>query len=327
MAFYGIRFDFRNPAFAGTTMTQRYRAGIDMVEWADEKGFVVAILSEHHGSDDGYLPSALTMAAAMASRTENIRIRVAAVVPSFYDPVRLAEEVAVVDTIAGGRLDLVLTNGYVAGEFDMFGVPLSERAKRTTEAVEVLRAAWTGTPFEYRGRTLTVTPTPQQQPMRLTLGGSVPAAARRAARIGDDFMPSNAPLWEVYREELANLGKPDPGPYPGGDTSFVHVAHDTEAGFAAIAAYAMHESNAYGRWMAEAGLAGQGGGYTPFEDVEELRASGQYRVLTPKEVLAELAAKGPFAFLLLHPLMGGIPPELGWECLRLVESEVLPHAS
>jgi alkanesulfonate monooxygenase SsuD/methylene tetrahydromethanopterin reductase-like flavin-dependent oxidoreductase (luciferase family) len=67
VSFFGLRFDFRNPDFAGTTMAERYEAALDMAEWADRLGFVIIVLSEHHGSDDGYLPSPLVMAAAIAA--------------------------------------------------------------------------------------------------------------------------------------------------------------------------------------------------------------------------------------------------------------------
>jgi hypothetical protein len=137
-------------------------------------------------------------------------------------------------------------------------------------------------------------------------------------------MPSSPDLWDIYRDELAKLGKPDPGPYPGGDTSFFHVASDAEAGWQAIAPYAMHEVNSYGEWMEEAGLEGAGG-YQTVADAETLRKTGQYRVLTPDQLVAELKEKGPYGFAMFHPLMGGIPPELGWESLHLFEREVLPR--
>jgi alkanesulfonate monooxygenase SsuD/methylene tetrahydromethanopterin reductase-like flavin-dependent oxidoreductase (luciferase family) len=324
MALYGIRFDFRNPAMAGTSMTDRYRAALDMVEWADGLGFMIATLSEHHGSPDGYLPSPLPMAAAFAARTEQIRINVAAIVASFHDPIRLAEDIAVVDCIAGGRLDIVITNGYVDAEFAMFDRLLKERAKRTVECVETLRAAWTGEPFDYRGRQITVTPRPhQERGPAITMGGSSEPAARRAARIGDGYLPSSPPLWDYYREECISLGKPDPGQHMGGDTSFFHIAKDVDEGWAQIAPYAMHEVNAYGEWMAQAGLEGIGG-YAMVTDADTLRGTGQYRVLTPEELVDELKAKGEFGFAMFHPMMGGIPPELAWQSLRLFETEVLP---
>jgi alkanesulfonate monooxygenase SsuD/methylene tetrahydromethanopterin reductase-like flavin-dependent oxidoreductase (luciferase family) len=324
VALFGIRFDFRNPALAGTTMTERYAAALDMTAWADEHGFVVTILSEHHGSADGYLPSPLTMAAAIAARTKQVRIYIAAMVASFHDPLRLAEDIAVVDQISGGRLDLVITNGYVASEFAMFDRSLRERPSRTTELVETLRQAWTGEPFEFRGRTVQVTPAPcQPGGPKITMGGSTEVAARRAARLGDGYMPSTPELWAFYRDEVITLGRPDPGDYVGADTSFIHVAKDPDRGWDDIAPYALHETNAYGEWMAEAGV-GAAGGYEPCTDADSLRTTGQYQVLTPDALVAELRAKGPYRFTLLHPMMGGIPPELAWSSLRLIESDVLP---
>jgi alkanesulfonate monooxygenase SsuD/methylene tetrahydromethanopterin reductase-like flavin-dependent oxidoreductase (luciferase family) len=325
MAMFGLRFDFRNPSFAGTTMAARYRAALDMAEWADRLGAVALILSEHHGSDDGYLPSPLPLAAAVAARTANIRINLAALVASFHDPLRLAEDIAVVDLISEGRLDVTITNGYVSDEFTMFGQPIGGRAQRTTELVSVLRQAWTGEPFTYRGRTVTVSPRPfQDGGPKISLGGSTEPAARRAARIGDGFMPSTPAVWEFYRDEVIRLGRPDPGPHPGGSTDFVHLATDPDEGWERIAPHALHEVNAYGDWMATAGL-GDSGGYVGVADAEALRATGQYRVLTPDQMVSELSEQGPFAFVAFHPLMGGIPPELAWDSLHLFEHEVLPR--
>ena len=325
MSIFGLRFDLRNPAFAGTTIAERYEAALDMAEWADGLGFVVIAVSEHHGSDDGYLPSPLTMAAAMAARTERARIQIAALIAPFHDPLRLAEDIAVVDQISGGRLDLVIANGYVPGEFAMFGCALSDRAKRTTEMVEVLKQAWTGEPFEFRGRTARITPKPHQVGgPKISLGGSTEVAARRAARIADGFVPSNADVWPAYRDEMVKVGKADPGPALGADTSAFYLARDPVKGWADYAPYAMHEMNAYGAWMAEAGM-GKEGGYETVSDADALRATGQYRVLTPDEFLTDLQAKGPFGFAMFHPLVGGVPPAMAWESLRLFENEVLPR--
>ncbi|MDP1820818.1 MAG: LLM class flavin-dependent oxidoreductase [Acidimicrobiales bacterium] len=259
MAYLGIRFDLRNPEIAGTGMAERYAAALDMAEWADRLGFSFLRLSEHHGSPDGYLPSPLTMAAAVAARTDRISVQVAAMVASFHDPLRLAEDAAVVDLIARGRLELVIANGYVEEEFAMFGVPMGERAARTTAAVEVLRRAWTGEPFEHQGRTVCVTPAPfRPRGPKLALGGSSEAAARRAARLGVSFRPSTTAVWEAYRAERVALAGSDPGPYLGGDASFTFLALDVDAGWKAIAPYALHEANAYGSWAAAGADTGWG---------------------------------------------------------------------
>lgn len=323
MAPFSLRFDFRGPDFAGVGMADRYQAGIEMAEWADHLGAVNITISEHHGSDDGYLPSALSLVSAMAARTTNIRFCIAALIAPFYDPLHLAEEIAVVDLVSRGRLDLILAGGYVREEFEMFGVPMAERPKRVSEMVGALKQAWRGEAFELQGRQVRVTPTPHQPGgPALILGGSSEPAARRAARIADGFLPSDPVLWDVYKDELQKLGKPDPGPYLGGDTKVVALAKDADAGWERHAPYFLHEMNAYGAWQAQDDVDTS---YHTVTDEDELRALGMYRVLTPEEYVEELRAAGPYAFSLLHPLCGGTPPELGWESLRLYEHEVLPH--
>ncbi len=322
-----MRFDLRNPAFAGVPIADRYAAALDMAEFADRHGFLMVILSEHHGSPDGYLPSAVPFAAAIAARTQHLRVMIAALVTSFHDPLKLAEDLAVIDAISGGRLDVVLVNGYTLHEFEMFDQPLAGRVVRTKELVETLQSAFTGQPFDYRGRSVQITPapaTPGGPP--LLLGGSTAPAARRAARLGMGFLPAGAQTWEDYRAACLEYERPDPGPWLGGDTSFIHVARDVERGWEQIGPHALHEANSYGQWMAEAGIGGAGG-YTPFADLAELRATGQYRVLTPEQLVDELKAGGPFASATLHPMMGGIPPAVAWESLRLIESEVIPQVT
>ncbi len=318
---FGLRYDFRNPAFAGTSMADRYAAALDMATWADSLGCVAISVSEHHGSDDGYLPSPIPMLAAMAARTENVRFMVAALVAPFYDPLRLAEDLVVLDNLSRGRVDLIVAGGYVHEEFAMFDVAMNERGRRVTEAVATLKAAFAGAPFEYRGRTVQVSPAPfRPGGPALILGGSSRPAAERAARIADGFLPSDASVWPYYVDEMARLGKPDPGPCPMGDTTTVALAEDAELGWERMAPYFMHEMNAYGAWQAQDDLA------SPFRtvaDLDELRASGNYRVITPEEMVEEQRAS-PFPFAMFHPLCGGMPIDLAWSSLRLFEKEVLP---
>jgi alkanesulfonate monooxygenase SsuD/methylene tetrahydromethanopterin reductase-like flavin-dependent oxidoreductase (luciferase family) len=318
---FGLRFDCRNPAFAGVPMAERLSAVLAMAEWGEARGALMISLSEHHGSADGYLPSALPMAAAVAARTSTVRIGINALIAPFHDPLRLAEDIAVVDQISGGRLDVTLGAGYVHEEFAMFGVPMSERPKRITETVHALRSAWTGEPFEFRGRTVRVTPIPAQPGgPRLVLGGSSEGAARRAARIGDGFIPSEPEIYQHYRDECVALGKPDPGEWPGGGNLTTFLADDPEKGWQELAPYLLHEMNAYGAWQAVDKLAT---GYRPVEDLDELKASGRYRVVRAEEYLEELRAAGPLAFSMVHPMAGGIPPALAWDQLERFDTQVL----
>lgn len=319
--FFGLRFDFRNPEFAGTTMADRYAAALDMAEWADRLGCTSIAISEHHASPDGYIASPLQMLAAMAGRTTNVRLNVAALIAPLCEPLRLAEDLVVLDHLSRGRLDVILGAGYVRKEFEMFGVPTSERAKRTEDVLETLRSAFTGEPFEYRGRTVQVTPAPfRPGGPSILLGGSSEPAARRAARLADGFIPSVPEVWDFYRDELAKMGRPDPGPYPMGETLTIALATNPESAWEEIGPYFLHETNSYGAWLAENDGAGP---YSIARDADDLRSQGRYRILTPDDYVRELEEMS-FPFALLHPLCGGIPPELGWRTLRLFEDAVLP---
>jgi len=321
-AFFGLRFDFRNPDFAGTTAADRYAAALDMAAWADGLGCLSIAVSEHHGSSDGYLPSPLPMLGAMAARTENVRFMVAALIAPFHDPLRLAEDLIVLDHLSRGRVDLVVAGGYVHEEFEMFGVPIGERGRRVTETVATLKAAFTGEPFEFRGRTVHVTPGPYRPGgPSISLGGSSEPAARRAARIADGFIPSVPEVWDFYRDEVVKLGRPDPGPSPIGENRTVALAEDVERGWDQMGPYFLHETNAYGAWQAQDDLASP---YRTVKDIDELRAKGAYAVLTPDQMVEELQG-APFPFAFLHPMCGGMTIDLAWSSLRLFEHEVLPR--
>ena len=146
-------------------------------------------MCEHHTSDDGYLPAPLLLASAMAARTTTLSIMVAVVILPLYDPVRLAEEMAVLDVMSDGRVSYVAGIGYRPVEYEMFGVDFHRRGQLADEKLEMLLQAKTGEPFEHDGRRIHVTPTPVTPggPMIFAGGGSAPAA-RRAGRFGLGFL-------------------------------------------------------------------------------------------------------------------------------------------
>ena len=123
-----------------------YSATIDMCAWAETRGALAAMLSQHHAVEDGYLPSPIPLAAAIAARTTTMPITVAALLLALYEPVKVAEDLAVVDLISRGRVSYVVGIGYRDEEFAMFGVDrrgrgaLVERAHRTAAAPVVGRA-------------------------------------------------------------------------------------------------------------------------------------------------------------------------------------------
>lgn len=321
MTYLVIKYEMRAPAFGGDKV-KLYEAAVEQCRWADHYGFGTVMLAEHHGADDGYLPSPLVMGAAIAAVTTKMRVRVQALILPFHDPLRLAEDIAVLDLISAGRAEIAAAGGYLASEFAQFGRALNQRGRLVEEGIAALRQAWTGEPFEYQGRTVRITPTPHQNPIPIALGGASEAAARRAAHIADAFIPAMPELMAVYAAECAKLGK-TPAPAERMGPVFLHVAEDPDRAWAQIAPHALHETNCYARWMAES--MGDKSVFKAMDDADQLRASGAYQVVTPAECLAIARDLGPGGRIALHPLMGGLSPELGWECLELFADQVLPH--
>lgn len=321
MTYLVIKYDMRAPAFSTDKQTL-YRAAIEQCAWADQKGFGTVMLAEHHGSDDGYLSAPLVLAGAIAARTEQIRLRVQAMILPFHNPLRLAEDLATLDIISNGRAEITGAGGYVASEFEMFGCELKQRGVMTEHVINTLRQAWTGQPFEYQGRTACVTPTPVQAHLPIALGGAAKPSARRAARMADAFIPAMPELMDLYNAECEKLGK-TPAPAERCGPVFLHIAEDPDAAWAQIAPHALHETNAYGKWMSES--MGSGAVYKAAEDADALRASGAYQVVTPDQCLDIAKQLGRGGRLVLSPLMGGMSPTLGWESLELFESKVMPH--
>ena len=99
-----LRYDLRRPDFSTADSAEMYRAAIEQCAWGEQNSFVAAHLSEHHGSPDGYCPAPLMLASAVAARTESLMLYIAALIAPLHDPVRLAEQLAVLDIISEGQI-------------------------------------------------------------------------------------------------------------------------------------------------------------------------------------------------------------------------------
>src|SRR6185312_10755259 len=161
-----------------------YAAAPEMCAWAEDHGGLAAVLCEHHGSDDGYLPAPLLLASAVAARTERLALSLILILP-FYDPVRLAEDIAVLDILSKGRASYIMALGYRPEEYEIFGLSLADRGRLADEKLGLLRRLLAGETVVQDGRRIMVTPRPHTAggPGLMWGGGSV-AAARRAGRYG-----------------------------------------------------------------------------------------------------------------------------------------------
>src|SRR5262249_19235167 len=193
----GICLDLRNPPPWPQDPTHLYGFGLELCEEAEHLGAGSVWVTEHHMFDDGYLPQTLTYAAAIAARTKHVRIGTGILIAPLHATVEIAEQVAVVDILSDGRVDLGLGAGYRVPEFELFGAGIEKRYSTTDARASELRELWA------EGR---VTPAPVQERLPIFLGYQGPKGARRAGRLGEGLLSGRASLWEPYRGGLREGG-------------------------------------------------------------------------------------------------------------------------
>lgn len=319
-----MRFDMRAPDFGAPT-AELYAAALEMGTYAESRGAVLAVVCEHHTMADGYLPSPLVLATAMAARTSTLSIMTAAIILPLYEPVRLAEDMVVLDIISGGRVSYVLAVGYRPEEFEHHGVDFGRRGRLADEQLSLLLRAKTGEPFDHDGRHIHVTPAPfTPGGPKVMWGGGSPAAARRAGRFGLDFFAQGGgqELEAVYADEARAWGH-EPGfcMIPPTDmATTVFVADDLDAAWNELGPHLLHDVRAYA-------AINEGNTHTASlsraTTVDELRAEHRsHRIVTVDDAVAMAKTGMP---LPLQPLVGGLPPEIAWRYLRTVTDEVVPR--
>ena len=319
---FTLRFDMRAKDGPGSA-PDLYAAAIEMAAFAEQHGAAAVVVCEHHASPDGYLPTPLLLASALAARTTRIPIQVAALLVPLHDPIELAEQMAVLDLISRGRVSYVCAVGYRPEEYAMFGRDMKGRGRRMEESLAVMRRAWTGEPFAYQGRPVCVTPRPVTPggPL-LFMGGNSEVVVRRAAKLGMGMltMGGNPALEEVYRRACAEYGTtPQLFLNPTREVpASCFVAEDPDRAWRELGPYLLHDARMYAGWMGEGDAISK----SVAADVDALRSeNGSYRILTPDEAVALIRRNG---MIMLQPLCGGLPPQLAWPSLELLASKVLP---
>jgi alkanesulfonate monooxygenase SsuD/methylene tetrahydromethanopterin reductase-like flavin-dependent oxidoreductase (luciferase family) len=329
----GTIVGFQNPEPWRTDWTELYSSTLRFVREAERLGFDQVWLTEHHFADDGYCPALMPVAAAIAAQTSTIRIGTKVLLMPFHDPLRLAEDAAVVDVISGGRIELGFAAGYRLEEFSGFGIDRSERAARTREGVAALGQALTGETFSLDGRfhhyaSARVVPPPVQTPVPIWMGARSPVAIKRAAAMGyhlaladfdEDLCVDDC---RVYDEALVEHGR-DPDAFRVVSVTSLFVDEDPERARALAAPHIRYQQDQYQRWFGEASDRQS----NPFvRDQSEVLPSGCL-VGTPEQVLESILAaraRFPFTDFSFWTLLPGMAVDTALSSLELFAERVLP---
>jgi alkanesulfonate monooxygenase SsuD/methylene tetrahydromethanopterin reductase-like flavin-dependent oxidoreductase (luciferase family) len=327
---------FQNPAPWRRSWAEVYESSLAFAALSERLGLDRVWLTEHHFADDGYCPSLLPAAAAIAARTERIRIGTKVMLLPFHDPVRLAEDAAVVDIISNGRLDLGVAAGYRRAEFDGFGVPRRERGPRMEESLAVLAAALRGDVIEHDGRFLhyhgaRVVPPPMQQPIPLWHGGRAPAGLARGVRhrchlqLADFDVDRSRQDLDVWLAALQAEGLQPDGFHVSAVAS-VFCWPEADEAWRLSGPHLLYQQQQYQAWFAESadrGAADTGRSVAGVADLDR----DACLVGRPGSIIERILAFHavvPFDDFSFWTLLPGIDPDVASESLALFATEVAP---
>jgi len=305
-----------------------YTRALDRIEVMDRTGYDAVWLAEHHFSGYSVCPSVHVMGTHVAARTQNLRIGMAVTLAAFYHPLRIAEEIALLDVLTGGRVNWGAGRGFDPREFEVFGVPPAESAARFREAVEIVLAAWTSERLTYEGRfhsykDVEVLPKPHQRPHPPTwVAASSPPALKWAAEQGHTIlMDPHSPHPEITRKFLR---------YREGLEQAGHSVEGRQIPMARLVAVA--DSDAEAEAIARRGAKWTVGAYLPKQVLASFREDGKQidpvdhylkdvvihgspeRVV---DTLQRLQEEMPLDYLLLSPLSE--------KTFGIFTERVLPH--
>lgn len=308
-----------------------YRQVIDEAVLGEQLGFSSWLLGEHHFAEDRHNPGQFPLLAAAAARTERIRLGTYVLLLALHNPIRVAEDAAMVDVLSAGRLVLAVGAGPMQGECAVFGVPMNERFGRTYEALEVVQRCFTGDQFDYEGRyysfrgvRMTTTPVqPGGPPVLVAAMG--PQSLAKAAESGYSLASVlHTPLVDVYTAAQRKAGRSRTDYRLMSGPLAVHLAPTRDQAWDEVQE-AMHWWVTFYR---------RRGFQMPLPAVEQMRHTpdvgifGQpFAVGTPEDVLSVLERHKDVDLdeLVLQFNHPGVGPEQVGRSMRMFASELMPE--
>jgi alkanesulfonate monooxygenase SsuD/methylene tetrahydromethanopterin reductase-like flavin-dependent oxidoreductase (luciferase family) len=307
-----LRFNFASPHGDPRKQGELIRAAIELATWGESRGIMTVSIDEHHATGHGWSSNPIMTAGMFLARTSTLIASVDCALGPLWNPVRLAEDIALVDNMSRGRLHTTVGLGYRAVEYDTLGMDFSQRGPLMDTLLERMLAVWSEIGSHTR-------PHPP-----LYVGGGARVTARRAARFRlplslADHLPDVA---DYYRELCAEADMSPlvimPGPVNRG---MIYLHEDPDRAWNDLGEHILWEAVTYGGWSADQRSLMHLPGVATLDEVRE---SGRYRFLTPDQLITEFRDAPDFGPLVLHPLVGGMPVEEAWKSVHLLADKVLP---
>lgn len=331
---FGLIYDFRNPARWRRPAAELYAEQLEQIAYAEQLGYDSVWITEHHFIEDGYTPSVLPIAAAIAARTSRIRIGTWVLLLPLHNALRVAEDAATVDILSNGRLDLGMGLGYRTAEFEAFSVDRRQRGRIMDEGVELIRRAWTEERLTFHGRfydvrDLNVTPKPVQQPHPpIWLGARGEKPARRAARFRAPLLLVGPPeVYHAYADALRAEGV-DPSGMPVLGSRACIVADDQEQAWAEVRDHVHYTGSLYGDWYREAAdLPTDAERIGRAVSDPDARRAG-YLIGSASDVIAGIEAwrqTAPYTHMIFTATPAGMRTSQTTPWLERFAREVMPH--
>ena len=312
----GLYFDGRNPLRWEQPWDRHYSYLLDLCRAADVSGLHSLWFTEHHGYDDGYQPQPLMFAMAAAARTERIRVGTSVLILPLRRPVDLAEQAAVLDIVSGGRLELGVGAGYVASEYDLYGVDFAGRGSATLRGIEELRRIW---------RDGSTTPSPIQPELPIWAGVSGPRSLHRVGELGEGLLRLGRRFLPPYLDGIRASGS-GAEPRMTGPAN-VFLSDDPDRDWPVIRPHLEYQWSSYHK--ADSRLTG-GGEF----DIDEFRSRGLgagsmggFLVATPEqaaEQLHDLLADTPARTVYIWATLPGLPEKLAYRNVELAATRLAP---
>lgn len=216
---FGVSFGLVVPPSSGQTWQTAVHDAIQAAPVLEELGYDSVQMIEHHFQPDGHSPAPLMVLAAMSALTSRVTLGTNILLPNFYHPVKLAEDISALDNMSNGRLTIGVAPGYVTEEFAGFMVPYESRASRFEEIIDILQGFWSNEIFEHEGKYFTIPPTRlspkpiQKNGPEIWYGVSGPRMLQRAADRHALFTGSPrhsvdelAEHLKIYHDRAAEIG-------------------------------------------------------------------------------------------------------------------------